>query len=153
MKDRFNISDQNMAVEIESYARTAFFMDTKKRYAQNITWDEGDYVDEVEVKGFELVRSDSSEITTTAQKKVLEILLKSDSPKSEIKEYLNGLTTDVANGEYPLEDVGIPSAMTKPLEEYGSKSRTPMPHIRGAKYANQNIKGEDIGAGSKPRLF
>jgi len=153
MKDRFNISDQNMAVEIESYARTAFFMDTKKRYAQNITWDEGDYVDEVEVKGFELVRSDSSEITTTAQKKVLEILLKSDSPKSEIKEYLNGLTTDVANGEYPLEDVGIPSAMTKQLEEYGSKSRTPMPHIRGAKYANQNIKGEDIGAGSKPLLF
>jgi len=48
MFNRFGIEDGNMAVEIESYAASALFMNKKKRYAQWVRWDEGDLVDEME---------------------------------------------------------------------------------------------------------
>lgn len=179
MKERFNIDDGNMAVEIESYAESALFMDKKKRYAQWVRWDEGDYVDEVEHKGFELVRSDSAEITAEVQKGVLGRILKEDDEKSVVSTYLEDEWNAVLDGETALEELGVPSAINNELMDYGwsiqtvdkedapmdlngelldegdeyVKYFTPQPHIRGARYANLSIDGEDISQGDKPLMF
>jgi DNA polymerase elongation subunit (family B) len=175
--------DHRMEVEIESYADACFFLydfdeddgtGVKKRYSQLITWDEDDGViksPDPKTKGFELVRSDSSTITGWAQEEVLRLVLERDDAKDAVFTFLESLTdsmkkgdleklSEVYGGELDLNDVGIPSAISgRPLHEYGTDdetgelTKTPNPHIRGAKYANQNFDGEDISQGDKPLLF
>jgi DNA polymerase elongation subunit (family B) len=179
MNNRFGIEDGNMAVEIESYSESALFMNKKKRYAQWVRWDEGDLVDEVEVKGFELVRSDSAAITENVQKEVLTKILQEDDPKQSVKSNLKENWDSVVAGNVSLSDIGKPSAINNKLWDYGwSKSTvesgdqiddtdgnrleqgdeyinffTPQPHIRGARYANKYIENEDLSEGSKPMMF
>jgi DNA polymerase elongation subunit (family B) len=162
MQERYNMPVNNMAVEIESYAQSALFMDKKKRYAQWVRWDEGDEVDEVEYKGFELVRSDSAEITGKVQKGVIDRILREEDPKPEVREYLHAEWSGVVNGEVELAQLGIPSAINNELMDYGwsidddtgeVKYFTPQPHIRGGRYAKAYIKGEDVSQGSKPLMF
>ena len=158
MSNRYWMDENSMEVEIESYAESAFFMSKKKRYAQWIRWDEGDLVDEVEIKGLELVRSDSSQVTQRVQKKVLDLLLKSDTPKEDIKEFLTSERDAILNGNVTLDEIGIPKSINKELSEYGyvHESGTkvaPQPHIRGAKYANKHIDGESMSSGSKPLMY
>ncbi|EGQ44340.1 MAG: DNA polymerase elongation subunit, family B [Candidatus Nanosalina sp. J07AB43] len=162
MTDRFGIENDHMAVEIESYAESALFMNKKKRYAQRIRWDEGDYVDESEYKGFELVRSDSARITGEVQTGVIDRILTNDSPKDVAGEYLSDEWHSVLDGDTDLDRLGKPSAINNDLFDYGwsidddtdkVKYFTPQPHIRGARYAKHNIAGEDPSEGSKPLMF
>lgn len=175
--------DHRMEVEIESYADACFFLydfdeddgtGVKKRYSQLITWDEKDGVikdPDPKTKGFELVRSDSSTITEWAQEEVLRLVLERDDAKDAVFTFLEDVTDAMKRGdldrlseiygeELTLSDIGIPSAVSgRPLHEYGTDketgelTKTPNPHIRGAKYANQNFEGEDISQGDKPLLF
>ena len=162
MKNRFGIEDGNMQVEIESYSESAFFMDVKKKYAQHVRWDEGDYVDEIEYKGFKLVRSDSAYITSDVQEGVLERILTEDEPRAAVKEYLKRVYNNALDGKVDPESIGIPSSISSDPMDYGwsedddtgeTKYFTPQPHIRGARYATTYIDGEDIGSGAKPLMF
>jgi len=175
--------DHRMEVEIESYADSCFFLydfdaddgsGIKKRYSQLIRWDEDDGVIEdpdPKTKGFELVRSDSSTLTEWAQRRVLYLVLKRDDAKDAVFTFLEKLHEAMENGDLlalsemrdeptDLTDVGIPSAISgRPIDEYGTDdetgelTKTPDPHVRGAKYTNQNFTGEDISQGDKPLLF
>jgi len=175
--------DHRMEVEIESYADACFFLydfdeddgsGIKKRYSQLITWNDSDGVivdPDPKTKGFELVRSDSSTITEWAQGKVLQLVLERDDAKDAVFTFLEDLNDAMENGdllalskmrgeETDLSDIGIPSAISgRPIDEYGTDdetgelTKTPDPHVRGAKYANQNLDGEDISQGDKPLLF
>jgi DNA polymerase I len=162
MEERFGIQDGNMAVEIESYAQAALFMDVKKRYAQWVRWDEGDYVDEIEYKGLELVRSDSATITGDIQRGVIERVLKNDNAKESVGHYLEREWNKATSGDVALEKIGKPSKVNSSLMDYGwskdddtgqMKYYTPQPHIRGARYANIHIDGESITSGDKPLMF
>jgi DNA polymerase I len=160
MYERFGIEDGNMAVEIESYAASALFMNKKKRYAQWIRWDEGDLEDEVEYKGFELVRSDSAPITADVQKEVLRMILQEDEPQESVRSYLKENWDAVVSGDVSLGDIGKPSAISSDIWTYGYSEQddgsfnyyTPQPHIRGQRYANAYIDGEDMDSG-KPLMF
>lgn len=173
MSEHFNIHDpemHKMEVEIESYADSLFFLrdfdsndpnkGVKKRYSQLITWDEGEVISDPSpaTKGFELVRSDTAEITTEVQRGVLERILKEDEPKASVQSYLKEWWDKATGGEIEDEKIGIPSAISKPPEEYGGPNKngkymTPQPHIRGAKYASAHIEGEDINSGDKPLMY
>jgi DNA polymerase elongation subunit (family B) len=173
MHEEFWIDDPSMhkmEVEIESYADAIFFLrdfksndpnkGVKKRYSQLVTWDEGEIIENPTpaTKGFELVRSDTANITTRVQERVLELLLKQDEPNDAIREYLIDEWEQSTSGEVDLSDIGIPSAISKPLDEYGGPNKngnytTPQPHIRGAKYANAHVSGESISSGDKPLFF
>jgi DNA polymerase I len=194
VSEEFDIDDPEMhktEVEVESYAEALFFQSdfkggerskgTKKRYAQLITWDEGDYIEDPDVvsKGFELVRSDSSQVTKRVQENVLGIVLREDDAREHVREYVKKEWDSVLDGDVALEDIGKPSAINNKLWDYGwSVSAadadddivsvegerldagdeyvnffTPQPHIRGARYATEYVEGETPKEGSKPLFF
>ena len=167
--DKFNFRPEDkhwFEVELESVADSIFYprdfsaddpeLGVKKRYAQWIRWDEDDgWLPDDEgfsFKGFELVRSDTATITKTAQEEVLRMILTEDDPKDSVYDYLEDLVREVENGEIPLEQLGVPSAIGQDLSEYGSEDKRCQPKYRGAKYSNdQGI--DDLGSGDKPLLF
>lgn len=112
------------------------------------------------MKGFELVRSDSAEITEDVQYKVISQILKNDEPKEIVSDTMLENWNKVTSGEASLQEVGKPSAINSDLWTYGYSKQddgsynyyTPQPHIRGARYANNYIEGEDISSG-KPLFF
>ncbi len=133
------------SIKFEKVYRRFFQAGRKKRYAGHLVWKEGKEVDEVDVVGFELRRSDSPAITKEVQGRVMEMILKG-AGYDTVKAYLGEVITTYRAGEYPLEVVGIPGGIGKALGAYENDDA----HIRGAKYANQHF-GTSFGKGSKPK--
>jgi len=169
MPETFGVdpSRHYMEVEVESYSPRLFVprssgatSDTrrdgvKKRYAERVTWEEGAECDELDVTGFEYVRSDTADVTAEAQDRVLETIL-TDPPqqaKSSVYEYLRETLSAIRDGDVDLARIGKRSGLGQSLDEYGTSSRTPQPVYRGAKYADQHVDGEAISEGSKPMCF
>lgn len=177
----------------------------KKRYAQHEIWDEDDGwlhedladrsnvslddyerdgllsdrnpTGDIDITGFEYVRSDSATVTQETQLQILTYILLSDDPGDEIYSYLSDYIDDIKSGEIPPEKLGRPKGISNPLDDYGWKTyeelqedtnytataedeqnggryvSTPSPTYRGAKYADDHFPWEDIGAGSKPVRF
>ncbi|MBY6287379.1 hypothetical protein GLT90_02105 [Nanohaloarchaea archaeon H12] len=173
MSQKFWIDDSSMhkmEVEIESYADSLFFLrdmdansrdkGVKKRYAQLITWDEGEVIENPSpaIKGFESIRSDAAPITARTQERVFDIILSEDNPKESVTEYLCDEWDSAKHGEIDISDIGIPSKINKSLDEYGGPDKngnysTPQPHIRGARYANTHVPNENISSGDKPVFY
>lgn len=173
MSQKFWIDDPSMhkmEVEIESYADALFFLQdmdansrdkgVKKRYAQLITWDDGEVIENPspDIKGFESIRSDAAPITARTQERVFDIILSKDNPKESVTEYLCDEWDSAKHGEIDISDIGIPSKINKSLDEYGGPDKngnysTPQPHIRGARYANTHVPNENISSGDKPVFY
>jgi DNA polymerase I len=161
--------DARMELELESVASSLFFKGdddgrsddgVKKRYAQLIVWDEGNWISDPEpaIKGFEYVRSDVAQITTDVQYRTFEEILAFDSEAAEgrVKDFFVDLVTRVMKRDESVSRgaLGIRFGISQPLSEYGSPDQTPQPQYRGAKFANQEIYGGDaIGEGDKPMYF
>jgi len=147
-------SDNEMQIECESYAsKLVTVADTQKRYAKRVRWDEGDTCDEIEITGFEAIRSDVAEVTVDVQEKLFDLLLTKPLGEAidEYGQYLRDVLQQIENGEYPLDKLGQTAGIGQPLDEYGSVDRTPQPQYRGAKYSNEHVYAEDaIGEGDRP---
>ena len=169
MKKEFDVDEHLMDVEIESYASGIFFSRksddlenaeeaAKKRYAQLIEWDEDEgffgYIENPEpnIKGFDYVRSDTSQLTKEVQKEVLRIILEEDDPKKEVYDYLEQKIEEVRNGDY-IEEIGKPKSISKDLSKYGTENRSCTPRIRGSKYATKHIDGVNIDSGASPKTY
>lgn len=133
------------SIKFEKIYRRFFQAGRKKRYAGYLTWKEGKDVDQIDIVGFEMKRSDSPHMTKEVQLHVMELILKG-ADLSELKAYLRGIITGYRKGEYPLEDIGIPGGIGKELRSYENKDA----HIRGAIYSNEHL-GTDFKRGSKPK--
>lgn len=116
---------------------------TKKRYAGKIVWKEGQYVDKIDITGFESVRGNTADITGTIQPKVIELILE-DADFRELSDYLRQEVEKVRNMEYDVEDIGFPSHINQPLSEYNN-----LPKVRAVKFSNQHL-GYAWGEGDKP---
>jgi len=138
--------DHFFSIKFEKIYERFFQAGKKKRYAGRLVWKEGKEVDEIDIVGFELKRSDSPPLTKTVQQFIMDTILKSDNPYEEIKNYLGDVITKYRRGEYSLDEIGIPGGISKDLREYEIQDS----HIRGALYANQYL-GANFGKGSKPR--
>jgi DNA polymerase I len=163
-QERFNLSPERnlMEIELESYANSMFVpSDTssddpekgvKKTYAQWVAWDEGDEVDEIEYKGLEVVRSDTAEITQDVQREVIETILRENTStaKEHCYEYVREVANACLEGDIDLSRLAKSQGISKTLSEYGTDSRRPTTHIRGAKYADKHIDGENLWTGGKP---
>lgn len=157
--DEFGLASQDdsmMEIEVESVSDGIFFKGknngqsdegVKKRYVQRVVWNDDDmWLDEpeVEITGFEYVRSDVAQITKDVQQQTFEHLLNKNLSDAEeaVKEYVTGIIHDAISGDMDDNRLGIPFGIGQDLGKYGSKDRTPQPCYRGAKYANSEIYGE-----------
>jgi DNA polymerase I len=135
----------HFSIKFEKIYRRFFQAGRKKRYAGHLTWKEGKEVDEIDVVGFEIRRSDSPQITRTVQRRVMEMILKGEE-YGTVRDYLADVIRNYRAGRYSLDEIGIPGGIGKDLGDY----QTDDAHIRGAKYANEHL-GMEFTKGSKPK--
>ncbi len=133
------------SIKFEKVYRRFFQAGKKKRYAGHLIWKEGKDVDEVDVVGFEIRRSDSPQVTREVQHDVIEMILRGDAFEG-VQAYLRDVIRRYRRGEYSLDEVGIPGGIGKNLDSYETEDA----HIRGAKYSNEYL-GTDFKRGSKPK--
>jgi DNA polymerase elongation subunit (family B) len=150
----------HMEVEIESFAPALFAPAkdydepegeaVKKTYTQHVTWDEGEEVDDIDVTGFEAVRSDVAPLARSAQTWTFEQLLRrGGEAQSDIFDGLRWTEQLARNGDLPITELAKRGGIGQALGEYGDENRKPGPLYRGAKYADQFLDVE-LSEGSKP---
>lgn len=152
--ETYGLESHRLELEVESYSPRCFFVQdekkekgigTKKRYVTEITIKDGRVLDEpqMNIKGFEAIRSDRAQITIDSQKYVFDKLMHEDDPEESVMKYINDLNDNFS--DLDINDIGIPFGLSKDLDEYGEVGkRKPMPQHRGAKYMNQNVYKSDM---------
>jgi len=144
-KAELNADTHYFSIKFEKVYQRFFQAGKKKRYAGHLVWKEGKDVDEIDVVGFEIRRSDSPQITREVQRAVIEMILRGDA-FTDVQAYLRDVIRKYRRGEYPLDEVGIPGGIGKNLGSYENDDA----QIRGAKYSNEYL-GTDFKRGSKPK--
>jgi DNA polymerase I len=113
-----------------------FFTEAKKRYAGLLP--DG----RLDIVGLEVMRGDWAEVAKHVQEKVLEIILKEQSPRraaASVQDFIY----ELRQKRVPYRDLIIWKTLTKPAEEYEVKAS----HVEAAKQLKQ--KGWELGVGDK----
>ena len=165
-EDTLNITEDGhyCELEIESYAPRAFIPEgvtkkkAKKRYAEIIAWDEGEWENppKFSVTGIDIVRSDRAPVTREVLEDVLNTILREDdrsAARKEVYDRINEEVEAIERGDRSKEWIARPRGMSKHPSQYGSPTDLPMPTYKGAKYANQFFEHERLTAGDKPALL
>ena len=113
-----------------------FFTEAKKRYAGLLP--DG----RLDIVGLEVVRGDWAAIAKKVQEKVLEIILKEQSPKKAAK-FVQQFIYELWQRRVPYRDLIIWKTLTKPVEEYVVKTS----HVEVAKMLRE--KGWKLTVGDK----
>ncbi|MEM2320006.1 MAG: DNA polymerase domain-containing protein [Candidatus Bathyarchaeia archaeon] len=113
-----------------------FFTEAKKRYAGLLP--DG----RLDIVGLEVIRGDWAAIAKKVQEKVLEIILKEQSPRKAAR-FTQQFIYELRQRRIPYRDLIIWKTLTKPLEEYAVKA----PHVEAAKILMQ--KGWKLAMGDK----
>ncbi|MDE4908956.1 DNA-directed DNA polymerase [Methanogenium marinum] len=133
------------SIKFEKIYRRFFQAGKKKRYAGQLVWKEGKEVDKIDIVGFEIKRSDSSQVTKEVQQHVMELILRG-AGKAAVKSYLGDVIKKYRKGNYSLDEIGTPGGINKALDSYKNKDA----HVRGAEYSNKYL-GTGFVSGSKPK--
>ncbi|AGB03171.1 DNA-directed DNA polymerase [Methanoregula formicica] len=144
-KTELNADVSFFSIKFEKIYARFFQAGKKKRYAGSLVWKEGKDVQETDIVGFEIKRSDTPQITKHVQKTVMELILDGKG-LDEVKAFLGEVIKKYRAGKYTLDEIGIPGGIGKSLDDY----ETDDAQVRGAKYANQYLHTE-FGKGSKPK--
>ena len=148
-------------MEFDKIYRRAFYgKETKKRYAGAICYKDGKPADKLDIWGFEVRRSDASQLSKKVQETVFNMLLREDKGKEEVLRYIGDEIDRIRKGNFKFTEIGIPKAINKDLENYGNKitigkdgkeHKTGAPaNVRGARYA---VKDLGIELSSKPKMI
>ncbi|MFW6246661.1 MAG: DNA polymerase domain-containing protein [bacterium] len=140
----FNMKENHLKIEFEKTYKKIFSGGAKKRYAGCLAYYKGKVVDKLQVVGFEVVRSDQSQVAKSTQENVFKMLLKDNKEKKEVMSYLKKVISDIKANKYNYEELGIPTPLKKPVNEY----MTNTPVVRGVVYSNKEL-GLDIRSGEK----
>jgi DNA polymerase I len=144
-KNELNADVHFFSIKFEKIYARFFQAGKKKRYAGSLVWKEGKDVQETDIVGFEIKRSDTPQITKHAQKTVMELILDGKG-LPEVKVFLGDVIKKYRAGKYTLDEIGIPGGIGKALNDYDNDDA----QVRGAKYANEHLHTE-FGKGSKPK--
>lgn len=129
-----------MSIKCEKVYGLMFSGAEKKLYAGKIDWDweKGDISakPDIEIKGFATVKSDRSMFSRTLQKKIFNMIFEGKN-NEDIKKFILDEIDKFYKLEYDWEYLGIPKAITKDLDEYGTKN----PWITGVKWSQENLTG------------
>jgi DNA polymerase I len=112
------------------------FTEAKKRYCGLLP--DG----QLDIVGLEVVRGDWAAVAKNVQEKVLDIILKGQSPK-KAAEFVRQYVSDLRNRKVPYKDLVIWKTLTRPVEEYAVKAA----HVEAAKTLMK--QGWDLALGDK----
>ncbi|MCD6431325.1 DNA polymerase II [Candidatus Bathyarchaeota archaeon] len=130
--------EQKLGLEVKPdkiYVRI-FFTEAKKRYAGLLPNGKLDIV------GLEVIRGDWANIARKVQEKVLEIILKEQSPQKAVK-FVQQFIYELGQRRVPYRDLIIWKTLTKPIEEYAVRTS----HVEAAKMLKE--KGWRLTVGDK----
>ncbi|MEM3730468.1 MAG: DNA polymerase domain-containing protein [Candidatus Bathyarchaeia archaeon] len=130
--------EEKLGLEIKPdkiYTRI-FFTEAKKRYAGLLP--DG----KLDIVGLEVIRGDWATVAKKVQEKVLEIILKEQSPKKAAR-FVQQFITELRQKRAPFRDLIIWKTLTKPVEEYEVKAS----HVEAAKMLME--KGWKLSVGDK----
>jgi len=151
-KEKLGVKKHYFALEFEKvYDPVGFFPKTKKRYFARVRWEKGEECDYILIRGLEVRRTDSPEITRDMQERIIEMILYGE-PRQNIIQYVRDIINKIKSGEVPLQDLGIPKGLQKPLSAYGVNG-APIPfHVRAAFYSNKYL-GTRYDRGDKIKIL
>ena len=112
------------------------FTEAKKRYCGLLP--DG----RLDIVGLEVVRGDWAAVAKNVQEKVLEIILKEQSPK-KAAEFVRSYISDLRRKKVPYKDLVIWKTLTKPVQKYAVKA----PHVEAARTLMK--EGWDLSPGDK----
>jgi DNA polymerase I len=144
-KQELNADTHYFSIKFEKIYARFFQAGKKKRYAGQLVWKEGKDVNEIDIVGFEIRRSDTPQITKIVQKRVMELILSGQNYEG-VRSYLSEIVLKYRTGKLTLDEAGIPGGIGKGLDDYEIDDA----QVRGAKYSNINLK-TDFKQGSKPK--
>ncbi len=144
-KETLKVDKHYFSTKFEKMYDRFFQAGKKKRYAGHLVWKEGVEADKIDIVGFETRRSDTPPLIKVVLKDVLEMIVKGE-PETKVQMYVKEIVRNYRRGEYPLEEIGIPSGISKKFEEYKNNDI----RVRASKYSNENF-GTNFTAGSKPK--
>ena len=130
--------EQRLGLDIERgkvYTRV-FFTEAKKRYAGLLP--DGS----LDIVGLEVIRGDWAEVARKVQERVLEIILKEQSPE-KAADFVRNVIVELRQRKVPFRDLIIWKTLTKPVEEYKVKAS----HVEAAKALRS--KGWTMTVGDK----
>jgi len=113
-----------------------FFTEAKKRYAGLLP--DG----RLDIVGLEVIRGDWAAVAKNVQEKVLEIILKEQSPQKAAR-FVQHFIYELRQRRVPYRDLIIWKTLTKPVEEYAVKA----PHVEAARMLME--KGWKLAMGDK----
>jgi len=113
---KYGVKNHVLKLEFEKYFKRLALLDSK-RYVGWVRYKDGVYVDEIEVKGVEMIKSDRPEITKFAWREVLIPLLRGETSKKEAWRRLKEIRKDILEGKVEVEKILIPMRL-KPLSSY-----------------------------------
>ena len=96
----------------------------------------------LDIVGLEVVRGDWAAVAKNVQERVLEIILKENSPQ-KAADYVRQYIADMRKGKVPFRDFVIWKTLTKKVEEYAVRT----PHVEAAKMLKR--EGWDLTLGDK----
>ena len=162
LNDSYNKFSSNLgldshifSMDLEKIYRKAFFGKTKKRYVGSICYKDGKSANKLDVRGFEIRRSDAAQFSRKLQETVFDMLLRQDKSKDEVTRYIGSEIDRIRKGNFKFTELGIPKGMSKDLYSYGKnkngnyKEKGISANIRGARYTLEQL-GHELS--SKPKL-
>ncbi|KYC48982.1 MAG: DNA polymerase 1 [Candidatus Methanofastidiosum methylothiophilum] len=144
-KDVLKVDKHYFSTKFEKLYDRFFQAGKKKRYAGHLVWKEGVDADKIDIVGFETRRSDTPPVVKEILTTVINMIVKGE-PESNVQMYVKEVVRKYRRGEYPLEQIGIPSGISKKFEEYKNHDI----RVRASEYSNVNF-GTNFTAGSKPK--
>jgi len=127
---------QGLEIKPDKVYVRIFFTEAKKRYAGLLP--DG----RLDIVGLEVIRGDWAAIAKKVQERVLEIILKEQSPKKATK-FVQQFIYELRQRRVPYRDLIIWKTLTKPFEEYEVKAS----HVEAAKMLMK--KGWKLAVGDK----
>ncbi|NWG11805.1 DNA polymerase II, partial [Candidatus Bathyarchaeota archaeon] len=127
---------QGLEIKPDKVYVRIFFTEAKKRYAGLLP------SGQLEIVGLEVIRGDWAAVAKKVQEKVLEIILKEQSPQKAAKS-VQQFINELREKRVPYRDLIIWKTLTKPVEEYEIKAS----HVEAAKMLMK--KGWKLAAGDK----
>ncbi|MEM2104566.1 MAG: DNA polymerase domain-containing protein [Candidatus Bathyarchaeia archaeon] len=125
-----------LEIKPDKIYKRIFFTEAKKRYAGLLANGNLDIV------GLEVVRGDWAAVAKKVQEKILEIVLKENSPTKAAR-FTEQFIHELRQKRVPYRDLIIWKTLTKPVEEYAVKT----PHVEAAKILMR--KGWKLTMGDK----